>query len=138
MVAAPRVLVSGAAVPYRAHRGLYVVVEEHRDGEDLVEYQRWLATEHEPALLAVPGVAGIWTFASSEKLASPRWSAGARRITVCWLDDDPLEVAARVESLESRRRDRFDATSHVTFAGPFATINPWEWDWFDEGGATRR
>jgi len=64
-------------------------------------------------------------------LASPRWSAGARRITVCWLDDDPIEVAARVEPLEARRRDRFDATSHVTFSGPFATITPWEWDWFD-------
>ncbi len=129
--AAPRVLISAAAVPFRAHRGLYVVVEEHRDGEDLVDYQRWLATEHEPAVLAVPGVAGIWTFASSEQLASPRWSAGARRITVCWLDDDPIEVAARVEPLEARRRDRFDATSHVTFSGPFATITPWEWDWFD-------
>ncbi|MDQ1510114.1 MAG: hypothetical protein QOG50_1958 [Actinomycetota bacterium] len=130
-VAAPRVLVSAEAVPFRAHRGLYVIVEEHRESDALVEYQRWLATEHEPALLAVPGVAGIWTFASSERLASPRWSAGARRITVCWLDGDLLAVAARIAPLEAQRRDRFDATSHVTFAGPFETITPWEWDWFE-------
>jgi hypothetical protein len=129
--AAPRALVSAEAVPFRAHRGLYVIVEEHRESDALLDYQRWLATEHEPALLAVPGVAGIWTFASSEQLASPRWSAGARRITVCWLDDDPLDVAARLGPLERARREQFDATSHITFAGPFETITPWEWDWFD-------
>jgi hypothetical protein len=124
-------LVSAEAVPFRSHRGLYVVVEERRDGDALVDYQRWVATEYEPALLAVPGVAGIWTFASADQLASPRWSQGARRITVCWLDDEPLDVAARVASLEAERRERYDATSHVTFAGPLETITPWEWDWFD-------
>jgi hypothetical protein len=129
--AAPRVLVSAEAVPFRAHRGLYVIVEEHRETDALVDYQRWLVTEHEPALLAVPGVAGIWTFASSEKLASPRWSGGAHRITVAWLDDDPLDVTARLAPLEAERRERFDAISHVTFAGPFETITPWEWDWFE-------
>ena len=130
-VAAPRVSVSAAAVPFRAHRGLYVIVEEHRETDGLAGYQHWLVTEHEPALLAVPGVAGIWTFATSEELTSPRWSAGARRITVCWLDDDPLAVSARIAPLEGVRRDRFDAVSHVTFSGPFETITPWEWDWFE-------
>jgi hypothetical protein len=130
-VAAPRVLVSAAAVPFRAHRGLYVVVEEYRDRSAAADSQRWLAAEHEPAVLAVPGVAGIWTFETSEELTSPRWSAGARRITVCWLDDDPVAVAARLAPLEVVRQDRFDSVSHVTFAGPFETITPWEWDWFD-------
>ncbi len=129
--ATPRVLVSAEAVPFRAHRGLYVIVEEPRDRASLADYERWLVTEHEPALLAVPGVAGIWTFASSEELTSRRWTAGARRITVCWLDDDPLEVAARLAPIEARRRERFDTTSHVVFAGPFETITPWEWDWFE-------
>jgi hypothetical protein len=50
---------------------------------------------------------------------------------VCWLDDDPLAVAARVAPLELERRDRFDSASHVTFSGPFETITPWAWDWFD-------
>jgi hypothetical protein len=130
-VAAPRVLVSAAAVPFRAHRGLYVVVEEPRDSDARADYERWLVAEHEPAVLAVPGVAGIWTFETPEELTSPRWSAGSRRITVCWLDDDPVAVAARLAPLEVGRRDRFDSVSHVTFAGPFDTITPWEWDWFD-------
>lgn len=129
--AAPRVLVSAAAVPFRAHRGLYVVVEELRDPHAGFDDARWLVAEHDPAILAVPGVAGIWTFASSSELVSSRWSAGTRRITVCWLDEDPLEVAARVAPLELARRNRSDSVSHVTFAGPFETITPWEWDWFD-------
>jgi hypothetical protein len=129
--AAPRVLVSAEAVPFRAHRGLYVIVEEPRNRDELAGYERWLVDEHEPALLAVPGVAGIWSFASPEELTSRRWSTGARRITVGWLDDDPLEVAARIAPLEAARRERFDATSHVTFSGPFETITPWQWDWFE-------
>jgi hypothetical protein len=129
--AAPRVLISAEAVPFRAHRGLYVIVEAPRDRDALAGYEHWLVTEHEPALLAVPGVAGIWTFATSEELTSRRWSAGARRITVCWLDDEPLAVAARIASVDSARHEQFDTASHVVFAGPFETITPWEWDWFE-------
>jgi hypothetical protein len=116
--AAPRVLVSAAAVPYRAHRGIYIVVA------DLTQDDPQAAMED--ALLAVPGVAGVWTFSTPPELApSRRWTAGARRITVCWLDDDPLAVAARLAP-------RFEPASNVTFAGPFETITPWVWDWFDE------
>jgi hypothetical protein len=131
VAAAPAALVSAAAVPFRAHRGLYVVVEEPRD-ESTDEYRRWLRSEHEPALLDVPGVAGIWTFATNPQLTSRRWTAGAHRITMCWLDQDPLDVATRLAPLEAERRDRFDKVSHVTFAGPFETITPWKWDWFDQ------
>jgi hypothetical protein len=129
--AAPRVLVSAEAVPFRAHRGLYVVVEELRDRDGLADYERWLAAEHEPAVLAVPGVAGMWTFTSADDLTSPRWSAGARRVTVCWLDDSPLDVAARLAPLVAVRRDQADAVAPVVFAGPFEVITPWQWDWFD-------
>ena len=128
--AASAALVSAAAVPYRAHRGIYVVVEEPQ-AASTDEYQQWLRAEHEPALLEVAGVAGIWTFASASQ-TSRRWTAGVRRITVCWLDDDPLAVASRIAPVEAARRARFDAVSHVTFSGPFETITPWKWDWFDQ------
>ena len=129
--AAARVLVSPAAVPFRAHRGLYVVVEEPRDPGALAGYRRWIAEEHTPAVLTVPGVAGVWEFSTRDGLVSPRWSAGTRRITVCWLDENPIDVAVRLAPLEAIRRERFDSVSRVTFAGPFETITPWEWDWFD-------
>ena len=121
--AAPRVLVSAAAVPYRAHRGLYVIVEE-TDGADA-------QPADESPLLGIDGVAGVWTFANPSALTSRRWTAGTRRITVCWLDDDPLAVAARFEPFVSALGDGSDGASRVTFAGPFETITPWKWDWFD-------
>ena len=60
--------------------------------------------------VAIPGVAGAWAFADDQ-----------RRITVLWCDEDVLDVAARVDDVEG-----------VEFAGPFETITPWRWDWFDE------
>ena len=99
-------------MPFRPHRGVYVIVEE-LGGDDVAD-----------ALLTVPGVAGVWTFATDAALSSPRWTDGDRRITVAWLDDDPLAVAAGVAPLVAPR-------AGVEFAGPFETITPWEWDWFD-------
>jgi hypothetical protein len=111
-VAAPRVLISAAAIPFRPHRGIYVVVDapEGRAPAD--------------DLLAQPGVAGVWTFMTDPRLTSSRWTGGTRRITVAWLDDDPLVAAAQIAPLVAGR-------AGVEFAGPFETITPWEWDWFD-------
>jgi hypothetical protein len=110
--AAPRVLVSAAAVPFRPNRGVYVIVDEPGNAAAA------------DALLGVPGVAGVWTFATDDALSSPRWTDGARRITVAWLDDDPLAVGADIAPLVLPR-------DGVAFAGPFETITPWQWDWFD-------
>jgi len=59
---------------------------------------------------AADGVAGVWQFADAE-----------RTITVAWLDEDPLAVAPRLAV----------PGDGVELAGPFATITPWEWDWFE-------
>jgi len=60
------------------------------------------------ALCAIDGVAGAWSFADD-----------ARTITVAWCDDEPLAVAPRVP------------VGDAEFAGPFESIVPWEWGWFD-------
>ena len=60
------------------------------------------------ALCATAGVAGAWRFAEAE-----------RRITVAWLDDAPLDVRAPA------------GADGAEFAGPFETITPWQWNWFD-------
>ena len=125
-VAAPRVLVSPAAVPFRAHRGIYVMVEDLLDVD---------AGDGEQAgLHAVPGVAGVWTFASVPGLTSKRWTPGARRITVCWIDDDVLETATRIAPVVGDWQTRAPR-SRVAFAGPFETITPWKWDWFDRSAS---
>lgn len=62
--AAPAAVVSAEVVPFRPHRGVMLIVEE--PGAESAEWRDWVRTEHEPAVLDVPGVAGIWSFQSSE------------------------------------------------------------------------
>ncbi len=128
--AAPRVLISAEAVPYRPHRGVYVIVDEPRDRTGLDRYLQWCHGEHHPALLASPGVVGVWTFASTPAWAR-EFDTGDRRVTVCWLDDDPLVAATAIDALEAARREQFDDVMHATFAGPLETITPGAWDWFE-------
>jgi hypothetical protein len=120
--AAARTHVSAAAVPFRPHRGIYVTVDETATD---------VPSDNDRALTDVPGVAGVWTFSTVDGLTSRRWSAGHRRISVSWLDDDPLAVATRIEPHLTGRRAPDGATSRRTFAGPFETITAWQWNWFD-------
>jgi hypothetical protein len=98
---APRVLISAAAVPYRPHRGVYVSVDELEGGVAPLDLD---------GLCAEPGVVGAWSFADDE-----------HRVTISWLDGAPLEVAGSLAV----------ADAPTIFAGPFETITPWEWDWFE-------
>jgi hypothetical protein len=133
--AASRVLVSAEAVPYRPNRGVYVVVEQPTDRARLDEYTRWLHAEHHPALLALPGVAGIWTFTTSTAFRAQPWDPGDHRVTVMWLDDDPVAVASDLRTADAPRGT--GGATQVVFAGPLATIVPWQWDWFDGAGDER-
>lgn len=137
-VAAPRVHVSSAAVPYRPGTGVYVTVEEAAEGDDRA---RLRAPVDPRAVLEVAGVAGVWTFTGCDPVpadpADPvagRWRPGARRITVCYLDGEPLETAASLDPLLVDG-GRGPGGLPVVLAGPFETITPWRWDWFDEGPA---
>jgi hypothetical protein len=130
--AAARVLVSAEAVPYRPNRGVYVVVEEPVPGADPAAEDDWirrLHTEWADAACAVPGVAGVWQFATSPRLQDPGWSEGRRRITVCYLDGAPLEVADGLRPLLAERWR--DAPVRAVHAGPYETVVPYQWDWFD-------
>jgi hypothetical protein len=49
---------------------------------------------------------------------------------VCYLDRPPLAVAATLGPLVI---DTSTAAAPVAFAGPFETVTPWRWDWFDDG-----
>jgi len=114
---APRVLISAAAVPYRPNLGVYVEVEEVADDEDPADAER-IRTAHLSALCARPGVAGAWSFADEQ-----------RRIVVAWLDAPPLELNDRLLPVVARRRA--ESTGRTVFAGPFETITPRDWMWFD-------
>ncbi|MGA2521663.1 MAG: hypothetical protein ABSG81_12710, partial [Acidimicrobiales bacterium] len=121
MAAAPRVLVSGEAVAFRPTRGVYVVV---RDGDEPEDRRRATTAR----LLAAEGVAGVLTFAAADRFTNLGWKAGRRAITVCYLDEAPLEVAPALGELV---RGTNSPDTPVVFAGPLETITPWEWGWFD-------
>jgi hypothetical protein len=58
------------------------------------------------------------------------------RITLLYLDEDPLQVVETIQAQErawrtaGRSRDT-SSVEDVRFASPFRAIVPWEWDWFD-------
>jgi hypothetical protein len=129
--AARRVLVDAEAVPYRPNRGIYVVVEEPTT-DDVAATDEWVRSLHlswAPRVCEVPGVVGLWQFASSPRLQGPGWAEGARRITVCWLDDDPLETADRLRpAIEERLAS---PVVRCTYAGAFEAVTVGHWDWFE-------
>jgi hypothetical protein len=130
--AAPRVRIAAETLPYRPNRGIYVTVEEHKRDAEPAELLEWVQRWHESwaeRWAHVEGVMGSWSFATSPSLRSPRWTPGDRRITVHYLDGDPLKVADRVwPLLEERWRDAPVTPIH---AGPYETVVPFQWDWFD-------
>jgi hypothetical protein len=122
VAAAPRVLISGEAVPYRPNRGAYIVVEDLSPAGGVTNDATRAA-----ALLEVPGVAGVWSFVSDEERRLT-WRPGRRRITVCFLDEDPLGVSPLLGRIVTHGRPNAEAVVH---AGPLETVIPWHWDWFD-------
>jgi len=130
--AAPRVLVSGEAVPYRPNRGVYVVVraEDAAGPSGRAHDGAGPGGDLGAALLGEAGVAGVWTFGPDARLERHRWGFGSRTVTVCFLDDVPLEVADALGA--SVRAVAAELGQTIEFAGPFETITPWQWDWFEE------
>jgi hypothetical protein len=111
--AAPRVLVSPEAVPFRPHRGVLLLVERPTGGGDVAAWMRWHHAEHVPRLLAEPGVAGAYVFRSStllgigpdqgERFGMPLWDPGDRIITVVYLDADPASTTTSLAPLVGER-----------------------------------
>jgi hypothetical protein len=127
--ASPRVLVSAEVVPFRPHLGAYVIVEQQSGGDGLDPWLQWLHAEHLPELLAMPGVAGAWSFATSSLWSNPAWTAGNHRITVCYLDAEP---AATGDSLHKvvQSRWRRGAPIRPMLASPFESVARWDWERF--------
>jgi len=101
-LAAPRTLVAPEVIPYRPNRGVYVVIDEPAPDAEQDK------SDDPPPSLEVQD---------------------STRITVAFLDEDPLEVAASVGPLVEEHWA--GAPVRPRFAGPLSTITPWEWNWFD-------
>lgn len=122
VAAAPRVQVSAGAAPYRPARGIYLSVQTPAG-------RSRLDPEHLEPLVGLPGVAGAWSFRAEPALGDLRWQPGDHRITVCFLDAEPLEVAGSLRGPHMSLSAQMGAP--LRLGGPFAAIIPWEWDWFE-------
>lgn len=127
-LAAPRALIADDVVPFRPHKGVYVIVEEPTDSAGQDHYLQQVHTEILPTLVAVPGVAGALTFGTTPAIRRPTFTPGVFRITTCYLDDDPATVAARLQ--EPLERIWKDAPVRPLLAAPFESMMTWDWDRF--------
>lgn len=152
-VASRRVLVSADALPFRPNRGVHLTVSQVGDahGPDAERSFAWHDRIWVPELLDCPGVAGVWTFSSDSTTLDPSWRAvpgsttfdaagsdrGHLRITLAFLDEDPVDVAQAIAVRSDRlgRAARGPGGAETTLlSAPLRAIAPWEWDWF-EGAA---
>lgn len=123
--AAPSALVSPEVVPFRPHRGVFVVIEEPTGDPPTAAWLTWLHTDHVPALLGMSGTAGSWMFGSSTAWSLPPAAIGPEVfVTVVYLDGDPVATAAELAPLIEQRW----ATGAVRplFAGPLRSMVEWE------------
>jgi hypothetical protein len=126
--AAPRVLVSSEVVPFRPHRGIYLIVEEPTDRPAQDAYVQRMHVELLPDLVSVAGVAGVWTFATSPSIRRPMFSEGDFRMTVCYLDDDPAAVGRRLGPVLDPWWAA--APTRPLLAAPYESMIGWDWDRF--------
>jgi hypothetical protein len=126
--AAPRTLISDDVVPYRPHRGIYLIVEEPTDEVTLDDYLQQLHTDVLPTLVSVDGVAGALTFGTTAAIRRPTFSPGRYRITTCYLDDDPATVGQRLEPVLARIWEK--SPVRPLLAAPFESMMTWDWDRF--------
>jgi hypothetical protein len=122
--AAPQALVSPEVVPFRPHRGVVVVVEEPGNGTP-GGWLQWLQTEHYPALLELPGVAGAWMYGSTNTWRlHPHCDGAAQYSTVIYVDGDLVETTKALGPvLETRWAD---SSVRPLFAGPLRSMVHWD------------
>ncbi len=133
--AAPTAGIADAAVPFRAHRGVQLVVERPPDEPSVAaHWQAWHDDEHVPSLLAIEGVAGVCTYAATTRLGTdaaqgprfgmPAWDPRGLNVSVIYLDAEVVETAAR---LAPRLEERWRGPDVVPeLAGPFRSTVTYE------------
>ena len=122
--AAPQAQISPEVVPFRPHRGVVLIVEEPV-GDDVAAWLQWLHSDHYPAVLATPGVAGAWMYGTTNTWnPHPATQGDPQYTTVIYLDEDPL---ATTKALTSLVEERWHSGSvRPLFAGPLRTMIEWE------------
>ena len=110
--AAPRAVAGSDVIPWRPARGVYLIIEDGAaPADDLAE---------------VPGVAGVWWYEGAVSPAPYGTDLRGRQITYCYLDDDPVATAERLQAVMQRRWAGGDIVGLL--AAPFYAVVPFEWN----------
>jgi len=111
-IAAPHAVAGADVIPWRPARGLYLIIEEGQVS---------------PApLVAVPGVAGIWWYHGGRTPEPLAHDATGLQITYCYLDGDPIAVAAAMQEALTPRWQT--GAARGLLAAPFHSVVPFAWD----------
>ncbi len=122
--ASPQALISAEVVPFRPHRGVFVIIEEPV-ADDVGAWFQWLHTDHYPALLSTPGTAGAWMYGSTSTWnLHPATQGDPQYTTVIYLDDDPLATTKALGPLVEERWQ--SGAVRPLFAGPLRTMIQWD------------
>jgi len=130
--AAPGALISPEVVPFRPHRGIFLIVEAHPERPAGDSPDRDASRTMLDDLVAMPGVAGAWRYASSATARHPRFTEGDVEMTVCYLDDDPVMVGRELGPMMVRASA--DRPAGLALAAPFESMMTWDLDHFGPTG----
>ena len=123
--ASRRALISPEVVPFRPHRGVFLILEEPAEAGLLDDWLKWLHTDHVPELLDIEGTAGAWIYGSVQTWQlKPGTDTGPQYATVVYLDKDPLMTTERLASVVRKRWS--SGAVRPLFAGPLRTMIRWD------------
>ncbi|MCT7660638.1 hypothetical protein [Mycobacterium deserti] len=111
-IAAPRIKIGADVLPWWPTHGVYLLLEHGDAAPD--------------PLLEIDGVAGVWTATSLPVGARLASASAGQKVSYCFLDDDPVLTAERLQPVlhERWRRDGVEPL----LAAPFHAVVPHEWD----------
>jgi hypothetical protein len=115
-VASPRVKIGADVLPWWPVRGVYLLLESGAMPQP----------DATTDLIGVEGVAGVWSAASQGVDASLASAPAGQTITYCFLDDDPVATAKRLQPVVTARWERRGTAG--LFAAPFHPVVPYEWE----------
>ena len=113
--AAPRVKIGADVLPWWPVRGVFLLVEQGPETGTV-----------SPSVLDVDGVAGVWSASALHVDARLASAQPSQSVTYCFLDDDPVETAARLKPVLTKRWRELRV--EPLLAAPFFAVVPHEWD----------
>lgn len=113
-VASSHSLVGASVLPWRPSLGIELLIEAGTSPQPL------------EALVELQGVAGCWSYEGERSLHPRLAPTDGLRLTVLYLDDDPVTVADRLRALLTERWG--SPTVTPLLAAPFVPVVPFAWD----------